>query len=515
MLGVAATVTFLSLSGSIVRAQQPSQKLDQKQPLPSAPSAVLLTAQEQAQKDEGLGKPAGSGFKFVAPATVPAANGQVIEQATDGALPLSLDDAISLGLERNIRLRYDRANQRAVRGFTLSVINVLVPNLTLDAKSSAQEIDLVAQGFKPALFAKFASSGLIPPGFSVPLIVKVNTTQANLSMNQVLFNLTDFELFRGTKNETNVVDLQLLSDRGEVVLDVGQQYLMILADQANVANAKAQQISSKTSFDQAKAKRDAGVGVNLDVLRAQVDYQQREQDEVAAENRLAKDTVQLNRLMGMPAGQKLQLTDTAPFQELAEMDLAKAKATAYEHRKDLLNVEEQIKLDTHVARAVRYQRLPTLAFNGQYGIIGITNGSYHGVFNAEGSLRFPIFNEAAQRGQQEVADAQLMALHQREADLRVTIDAQIRASMLDVTTNAELVKVAQSNVTLAQQILGDAQERFKAGVDDNLPVVDAQASVTSAQAQYVQSLYQYNVAKLQLARNTGVVETRYRTYLGQ
>jgi outer membrane protein TolC len=498
-----------------LKAQTPTQRLDQKQPLPSAPSAVLLSAQEQAQRDEALGKPAGSDFKFLAPSTVPAPNGLVIEQATDGSLPLSLDDAISLGLERNIRLRYDRGNQRSVRGLTLSVINVLVPNLTLDAQSSAQELDLVAQGFKPALFAKFASTGLIPPGFSIPLIVKVNTTQANLSLNQVLFNLTDFELFRGTKNETNVVDLQLLSDRGDVILDTGQQYLMILADQANVSNAKAQEVSSKTSYDQAKAKLDAGVGVKLDVLRAQVDYQQRQQDEVAAENRLAKDTIQLNRIMGIPAGQKLQLTDKAPFQELADMDLAKAKATAYEHRKDLLNLEEQIKLDTHVAKAVRYQRLPTLAFNGQYGVIGITNGSYHGDFNAEGSLRFPIFNEASQRGQQEVADAQLMALHQRESDLRVTIDAQIRASMLDVTTAAELVKVAQSNVTLAKQELADADDRFKAGVDDNLPVIDAQASVTSAESQLVQSLYQYNVAKLQLARNTGVVETRYRTYLGQ
>jgi outer membrane protein TolC len=52
-------------------------------------------------------------------------------------------------------------------------------------------------------------------------------------------------------------------------------------------------------------------------------------------------------------------------------------------------------------------------------------------------------------------------------------------------------------------------------VTDNLPVVDAEASVTSAQAQLVQDLYQYNVAKLELARDTGVIESRYREYLGK
>jgi outer membrane protein TolC len=87
--------------------------------------------------------------------------------------------------------------------------------------------------------------------------------------------------------------------------------------------------------------------------------------------------------------------------------------------------------------------------------------------------------------------------------------------MLDVNAANELVKVAQSSVELAQQELSDERDRFTAGVDDNLPVVDAEAAVANAQLQLVNSLYQYNVAKLQLARNTGVIETRYRDYLGK
>jgi outer membrane protein TolC len=77
------------------------------------------------------------------------------------------------------------------------------------------------------------------------------------------------------------------------------------------------------------------------------------------------------------------------------------------------------------------------------------------------------------------------------------------------------VKVAQSIVQLAQQELSDERDRFASGVDDDLAVVDAESSLVSAQAQLVRSLYQYNVAKLQLARSSGVVETRYRNYLGK
>ena len=480
-------------------------KQQKKENLPSAPSAVLLS-----QQDEALGKPAGSGFTFKAPSTSTGPGGVAIEQPLDTPLRLTIDDAVSLGLERNVRLVYDRAKQKTVRGEQLSAVNALLPSLKAYASTNTEEINLAALGFSGKEVAKF---GLNPADF--PFIVKVDVTQAQMSVDQRLFDLPAYELYRGAQREGVVVDLDVLTGRGDLVLAVGSAYLQVLADQTSLTDARAQEQSAKTLFSQATQKRQAGVGTSLDELRAQVEYQQRQQATIAADNQLAKDIIQLNRIMGLPANQKLELIDTAPFTELAQMDLDRAKETAYRHRKDLLSLEAQIDVADREMRAVRYQRLPTVAFNGFYGVLGETTGLYHGVFTAQGSVKFPIFREAAQRGEEDQANAQLTSLHQRVSDLRVTVDAQIRASMLDVQSSDELVKVAQSNVGLAQQVLSDARDRFAAGVDDNLAVVDAQASVTSAQAQLVQALYQYNVAKLNLARNTGVIETRYRTYLGK
>ena len=92
---------------------------------------------------------------------------------------------------------------------------------------------------------------------------------------------------------------------------------------------------------------------------------------------------------------------------------------------------------------------------------------------------------------------------------------QIRAAMLDVESSKQLVEVARSNVGLAAQTVDDGTQRFNAGVDDNLPVVQAQAVLAQAQSQVIQTLYQYNQSKLTLARNTGVVESQYKTYLGR
>jgi len=164
---------------------------------------------------------------------------------------------------------------------------------------------------------------------------------------------------------------------------------------------------------------------------------------------------------------------------------------------------------------VRSERLPTVAFNGYYGVLGEIGGLYHGVFAATGKVSVPVFQEGQLRGEGEVAAAQVIALQQQIDSLRVSIEWQIRAAMLDVESSNELVKVARSNVQLATEEVQDASDRFRAGVDDNLPVVQAQAVLAQAQSQLVQTLYQYNQSKLTLARNTGVVESQYKVYLGR
>lgn len=489
-----------SSTGSIVQQDEAAAARADKN-LPNDPSVQLSMADEKLSRDPGS--------KFSLKLSTTPAPGVAIEQAASGPVRLSIDDAIALGLERNVHLKYDRANQMAVRGYVGSLVEALIPNLRVTGSTAAQQINLAALGFKPSEIASF---GLNPADF--PTIVHVNVTQAQISASQTLFNLTDLELLKASKNEVRVIDLQALNTEGDVVQAVATQYLRVLSDQANLANTQAEEADAKSTFDQATQKLNAGVGIRLDALRGQVEYQQRQQQVAAAEGTLLKDIIQLNRIMGLPADQEIQLTDVVPYNELDNMDLDRAKDTAFRHRKDYLGIEEQMQLATRELRAVKYQRLPTLAFGGYYGVIGQTTGSYHGDFVAQGTLEFPIFHEAAQRGQQQSIDSQMIGLRQREQDLRVAIDAQIRTAMLDVTASKQLVAVARSNVTLAEQELSDERDRFKAGVDDNLPVVDAEATLAGANSQLVQALYQYNVAKLTLARNTGVVETRYRNYLG-
>ena len=433
-----------------------------------------------------------------------------VEQATPGALPLSLDDAIGRGLKHNLQVLLAAQSEQSVRGQVLGVYFALLPNMRATAYTNALELNLAAMGFKPSSLAAFG----FPPG-TVHEIVKVDTTSAQFSADQVLFNLTDFYLYQAAKKASNVVAMNTLNVRGGVVDAVGTEYLAALADQAQIANAQALLTADEEVLRQATLAHDAGVGTNLDVLRARVQLQSEQQALVRAQNTFAKDKIALNRLIGLSAEQELTLTDAVPYAELAGMPLDQARALAYERRKDLLALTAQLEVAQRAQKAVKYERLPSLSFNSDYGVLGVTHGNYHGVFTAQGTLKIPIFEEGRFRGESEVAATQQVSLQRQIASLKITIDAQIRASRMDVESSTALVKVARSNVELAAQALADTRDRFAAGVADNLPVVEAQAALAAAQSRLIATEFQFNQAKLTLARNTGVVETQYNQYLGR
>jgi outer membrane protein TolC len=442
------------------------------------------------------------------------AGGVAIEAEQPGEKPLTLDDAIAVALKNNAEIKIRQEQERFVHGEQLNAFNTLMPTVNASGYLRAQETDLAALGFKPGKI-KIPNVNTS----NIPSIVKVNTSNMQFNVSQTLFNAPAFYLYRATEKAREATNWATLSSRGSVVLEIGGLYLRALADEANVRNAEALVKQDELVLEHARASKAAGVGINLDVLRAQVELQNEQQALVQARNASAKDKISLNREMGQPAGQQLHLVDAIPYSEYdadsSDKAIKDALVTAYERRKDLRQLEAQLDVAHRTSVALRYERLPILAVGGFYGVIGQIGGLQHGDFVAQGQLSIPVFQEAELRGQKQVAAAQEIGLGRQIDGRKSQIEADIRMSLLDVQSAAAVLNVAKSNVGLAQEALNDATMRFTAGVDDNLPVTQAQATLEGAQAQMIQAQFNYNYAKLTLARNTGVVETQYRTYLGR
>jgi outer membrane protein TolC len=434
--------------------------------------------------------------------------------ATGQVKQLSLDDAIRMGIEHNLALTEARAQEKDVQAEKLETLQPLLPAITAQADTSAHQINLVTFGFSSSLLVQAQKAF---PGVNlsdIPLVVKVDTTDAQLNYSQTLFNLAAFDRYRAAKANVIGAYYNTQSSRGLVVLNVGTAYLDALANGSHVDNAEALLRADKLVLDQTVAEHQAGTVPNLDELRARVQYQTQEQAVIVAQNNFEKAKITLNREIGLAADQEIQLTDATPYSELAEMQIAEAKEIAYKSRQDFQGIQARIRGAELERRAAKWERLPSLDIGGNYGVTGVTHGIYHGTFIAAGTLSIPIFQEAKFRGDSEVASSNLTELQAQFNSLKEQIDQQLRDSLLDLHAAQELVHVAQSNVDLAHQELEQTIERFQAGVDDNLPVVRAQAVLAGAENNLVDTTVQYNEAKLRLARNLGIVDTQYRTYIG-
>jgi outer membrane protein TolC len=298
-----------------------------------------------------------------------------------------------------------------------------------------------------------------------------------------------------------------------VILTVGNAYLLVLADQADIDSTQAQVDTAKVSLDQAVANHEAGTAPKLDELRARVDYQTQQQQLIVANNQLDKDKLALARVIGLPLAQIFSLADKAPYSAFDQPEVQAAIQQALANRADRKASAEQTAAYVDQRKAATDERLPSLKVDADYGDIGVNVRHSHSTGDASGTLTIPVFKEAQFRGDADIAQAQLDQQRDHQSDLDAQIEADVRDSLLDIAASQQQVEVSHSNVELSREALSEAQQRYAAGVSDNLAVSQAQQSMAQADGQYIGSLYRHNVAKLNLARALGVAQN-YKEYLG-
>ena len=439
-----------------------------------------------------------------------------VQQVTNEPLKLSLDDAIQRGLKNNLGLREAENGEKTLHGMRNEALQEFLPTIWLTGDTGYYMHNLAAQGFGPKTIGEFSSlfpGGKIPAGLS--LITRDDLTQGQIHFSQILFSGPVIESWKVAGAAERAAYFNKMSARGEVVQQVAIAYLRAIADQSQVDNAKALVAQAQTLLDHVHAAHEAGTAANLEELRARVQLESQQQALIAAQDQQAKNLILLKREIGIDPGQEIALIDPAPYSDLAEQTPEEVRALAYKNRQDYQNLQNQAVEYKAVHAVYRSQRLPTLSFYSYYGTSTVNGAGTHGDFVAIGTLNFPIFREARLRGDEDASKAQMNSIDAQLADLRNHIDEQVRAALLDVNANRQLVDVARSNVDLATRALSDETDRVNAGVDDNLPLVTAQATLATAENNLVESLYQYNVSKLLLARSAGILEQQYRAYLGR
>jgi len=413
--------------------------------------------------------------------------------ATSTALPLSLADAIARGMKTNLGALLANQDVRSAQGAHDEALSRLLPNLTAGISETSQQINLAAFGF-----SNF-------PGIS-EIVGPFGITDARASVSQPLLNFKSLYNTRAATADRKAATLSSQDARDVVALVVTGLYLQTTAAASRIETGRAQVKSAQAVYDQAVDFQKNGVVPAIEVLRAQVELQTQQQRLISYQSDTDKLKLRLARAIGLPDGQVFDLTDNIPFSPVPQLRLEDAIARAYTGRMDYQSAAARVQAAELARKAIDAQKLPTAEFDANYGDIGPNPDHSHGTYAAGVSLSVPVFQGGRVKSEVVQADAELERRKAELADLRGRIAFEIRTAYLDLASAGEQTRVASSTVSLAQQQLTQSQDRFAAGVTDNLEVVQAQEAVATANENYIASLYVYNAAKATLARSIGNAE---------
>jgi outer membrane protein TolC len=417
--------------------------------------------------------------------------------AGDGPIQLTFADAIQRGLKYNLGALDSSASLKQSQAQRLSALSQMLPNIYATISESGAKTDLQTLGL---------SSGALG-GAPVPTVVgpyHYYSAQANLSEE---FSFTALHNLRSAEQARQVALMNARDAREMVVLAASGAYLRVLATQALVASQAAQVKYAEVSYKQAQDQMEAGTKAQIDANRSLVELQSQRQRLTSDKSQLTKEQMSLARVIGLPLGRSLVLSETLPTSAPELPGAESAVKEGLDRRADLQAAGFQVKAAQQALSASRSEYLPSFSVNGSFGLQGVNPNKGANVFQATATLNIPIWSSGRVRADVQQADA---AVGQRKAELedkKGVVEHDVRTALLDLSVATEQVKVAESNRQLALSTLKQSQDRFAAGVTTSVEVVQSQESLVSAELDYINGLFSLNVGRINLARATGQAET--------
>ena len=427
--------------------------------------------------------------------------GSVPTKLVPGVLPLSLQDAVDRGLKQNLGLLLSRADIVSATGQRWNELSSLLPHITATPAIVSSQTNLGELGLRKL------------GGVTLPTAVgPFSYFDARAAVTQRLFDWKSIQQSRAAAEDVRIANFRYEDAHDLVVLAVGAVYLQAIADEARIVTDEAQVESAKALQQQAQDQVSAGTAADIDALRTRVQLQTRQQQLIAAKNDFAVHKLAVGRVIGLAPGQEFELTDKSPYVPMDGLTVEEALKRAYASRSDYKAAAGEVRAAELLLRAAQAGYLPTLSFSADYGVAGTHPSNSTNVHDVRGTLYIPIFTGGAVHGDVQQARAKLEKSRERLNNLQAQIEIDVRTSLLNLQSASDQVKVAVSNIDLAEQTLAQSRDRFRAGVTDSVEVVQSQEAVASAHEQYISSLYSYNFAKFSFIRSLGLAAAGVREY---
>ena len=418
--------------------------------------------------------------------------GPAASKAQAAPLRLSLHDAITLARRQS--------TAAVLAGIRAAEIEARVPQRRADLLPS---LSVVATDGERTY--NTASFGLPFPGFDPngSIIGPVRTVDLRARVGMNLYDPAARARYRGAQAVSDSADSAHEAAMDAAALVAATAYLRALRADANLTAHAADSSSAAQLLQIAHDVLEAGVGVALDVTRAEAQLAGVRTQLAAARNEQRQAALSLRRALGVPLTQPLVLTDSLDAPAVAAPPESEAIAAALQARPELRAAASGARAAGLARNAAAAARMPGVAAFMDQGYTSSGYGHLLRTYAFGVQLSMPIFEGGRTEGRIDEQTAALRAAQLRLADLSDLVSLEVRSALLDLNSATEQVALARERLYLAEAEVTQAQERFRAGVAGNADVITALLALTTSRAQLIDAATSVRYAQVSLARAEG------------
>lgn len=374
----------------------------------------------------------------------------------------------------------------------------LLPSLSANATRGGNTFNTVTFGIP---FPGFSPTGTV--------IGPVNTVDVRASAQVPIFNFSSIRAWHSAQTNASASDAQASTAAQQAAAAAAGAYLATQRAAAQVDARRADSVLADSLLQIARSQIRAGVGVALDLTRAEAQVASVQAQLIAARNERDRAELTLRRALGLPLDAQLSLVDSLgalPILDTLPSERA-AVARAMQRRPDLVAIDRQLLATQQTVSAIRSERLPSLAAFGNEGFLGGDMSHMLNTYTWGLEVSVPVFDGLRRSGRVQEQEAREKEIDERRRDLREQIATEVRGALLDMNSARQQLDAARERLRLAEQEVAQARERFRAGVAGNADVITASLDLNSSRNQVIDALTAYQSARVSLAQAQGAVTT--------
>jgi outer membrane protein TolC len=421
---------------------------------------------------------------------------------------LTLRGAIEAAVQANHNLRLAKERIALSQSKVQEATAQALPQVTMTGQYNQQNPVGPAQPGS-------GTAGLPPQFAAFAGTVRVNSLTTTVQASQTVF--AGFRVIDGIRMadiSVEQTEAGWRQTKAEVSLQTVTSYFAALRAMGQLEVAQQSVDQARAHYDQANKFLKAGTGVKVDVLRAQTQLFQAQQQLSAAVNARRKSFQALNLVMGRPIDSPLGLN---PVAEVGDMPLDENTAIkrGLEARPDMQQLRSKRVFDELNASVQSRGTWPTVQLVGNYNMrdTQVVQANSANQQNATFGLQmnWPLFDGLGVAAKTDQAKMTIVQDDIQLDQLTQQIHLDVTQAFLDVREASERKLLAEQSLASADEALRLARLRYQAGVGTSIEVLDAQLGWQQARLSLINASFDVNVSRAKLYRAIGFEMTPEKT----